>query len=499
MTASTESISGLEFDDALEAESTPPFGGGRDRRQAVIAQLVSLLDLGGRAEADGDRERDVAGRLVRDLRALASGDPPRIAVRIVDGEATLNASPMHLDAGGYRRALDLETRLQRWGAGGLDFGVDIEADELVRFFGALTAAAASGPEAMGTLTRVAREAGVWNARLTPRRDVPAGCDEREVEAVWTYAASVAGARALYSDWPVDEALATRHACAIARMVDRAPDLGVGLTTLGRRRGGAPRRAVDVAVLLAAVGGALGLERRTRAGLARVGLLHEVGRGAGNPDRSRFRDAEAAALISVQRLAEADAIDGDLAREVAVAIEHAIGARGIGPPHLALAPPPLPISQLVAVARAWLAGQVAVDDRPPASALESMVGLLRAPPGQAERSIVQAFACAIGFWTIGTVVDLHNGDVGVVVRVARDPGETLPLLRKQHVTIRRVRDAAGEPIDIDAAPVVLDGPGPDGRPWTAWRARPMAAVSDPELSRAVLDDPDALAAWLASLA
>ena len=482
----------------------------RATARTVLESAATLTTLAPE-EALGEQRPAVRALVLQLLgasRKLTDSDKSDLELRVVEGTARVNGQALWSDAEGCEQTLLLENRLNELGASGFTLTAELgetpaaDAAELEAFFDVVRSL--TPPEAGRNRLRAAREAlreaDVWRIKLTPQPPDPiADVKLRGVLSLWHYGKAIVAMQAVFERTPIDVELVRKVAWGLVDAASHELDFLTALPTLGHAPIGAARRAVDVAVLLLATAVNLELERARYADLALHGLLHEAGRAYRDPERSEFTEAEAVAALAAMQLVDAEQIDAELVLRVAAGIEHGVGPGRTGPPFLPAAPSLLPISQLIALARTYIDLVRGTEHSEPLTPLQAIIMLLQSPPRHIDPNLVHVMATAVGFLPVGSVVELNNGDIAIVVRVERgstSKGGTLPQFGAPPVTwVQRVRAASGEEIDEVEGPLCVSLLDNDSESWRIVRTLVPNKAERELIARTLLERPAEAAAHL----
>ncbi|MEZ4431607.1 MAG: hypothetical protein R3F65_04280 [bacterium] len=477
-----------------------------DRIQAAGKNLLlyafSLMKTGEVHELNNEAWIRPAEKLVEALDPLIKIERQTITFVVHEGVAQINSHALWLDRSTQDQAQELEQQLARREAGGFIFTKKPDDAELRRFFYlfARYRPPADAQDQMAALVAKLTEDGIEDIKVAPRplRLEGVGQGVRGVAALWHYAKAVAGIGDLLRRTPVEIKAARRVAQELVDACAVEQDLLFALPLLARDRSAA-HAAVDAAVIAAGFGRGLGLSAIACADLATAALLGRVGEAYANPDPDHFTAAEAAAVAAVRQLDDGGRFTPLLARRVVAAVEARLGPDGQGPPYLVAAPRPRPTSQLVALIEHYL-GRIRGDaERPPASPLEVALALAHHPPPHIDPAMARVFVAVVGLFPVGTVVELHNGDLAVVADIDHLRGRHLyrktpaPVTQQGGVWLERLRDAQGKVIPERRARVRLGDEGEAGE-WTIRRTLAPDAHRD-LIVRALVRRPSTVVAQL----
>lgn len=475
-----------------------------DRIQAAGKNLLlyaySLMKTGEVHELNNEAWIRPAEKLAEALDPLLEIER-QVTFVVHEGVAQVNSHTLWLDRGTADQAQELEQQLARREAGGFIFS-NKPADAALRHFFWLFArfrAPADATDQMAALAAKLSEEGIEDIQVAPRplRLEGIGQGVRGVAALWHYAKAVAGIGALLQRTPVEVKAARRVAQELVDTCAVEQDLMLALPLLARQRSPA-HAAVDAAVIAAGFGRGLGLSAIGCADLATAALLGRVGEAYANPDPELFSAAEAATVLAIRQLDDGGRFSPLLARRVVAAVEARMGADGQGPPHLVAPPRPRPTSQLLALIDLYLA-RLRGEDGPAASPLTVGLDLVHRPPPHIDPAFARVFVAVVGLLPVGTVVELHNGDLAVVADVDHLRGRHLyrkspaPVTKAGGVFLERMRDAKGKPIAERRSRVRLGDEGEDGE-WVIRRTL-VAAEHRDLVVRALIRQPSTVVAQL----
>ena len=486
----------------------PQFDAGHERIQAAGKQLLtyvfSLIKTGEVHELNNEAWYRPTEKLLDNLDTLIKIERQGITLVVHEGVAQVNSHALWLDSNTTEQTQALEQFLAQREAGGLIFP-ELPPEQQVKVFFNMFArfrAPDGAEDQFNPLQSALLKEGVTMGRLAPQplRLEGIGQGVRGVASLWFYAKCSAGMGLVMDRTPVDVKSGRRVAQELVDACGSEQDLLTAMPFLGRQEPSPARRAVDVGILCAATGRALGLSTVQCADLATTGLLHGVGAAYENPDPAEFTIPEAAGTLAVKQLVEGSKFGAAMAQRVAAAVECALGPDGSGPPYISGAPDPLPSSQVVALARLYLDRCNGTNGHPRESALLVGLDLLANPPARIHPQLVRVFVCMMGLLPVGTVVELHNGDVGVVCDVDHLRGRDVyrrsppPVTRSRKVFIERMRDAKGKVVPERKSRIQLDDADEHGNSWTITR------TLDPEpwrelVTRAIIRRPATVVAQL----
>ncbi|MCA9541735.1 MAG: hypothetical protein KC620_22720 [Myxococcales bacterium] len=446
-------------------------GAGRN----VLLYTFSLLKTGEVHELNNEAWLRPTEKLIEALDTLFKVERQAVAFVVHEGIAQINSHALWLDRGSNDQAQELEQSLAKREAGGVIF-LKKPREEQLRLFFSRFARFRAPPDAANQMTALQEDitaAGVEDLKLAPQplRLEGVGQGVRGVASLWYYSKAVAGLNDLLRRVPVEVKAARRVAQELVDACAVEQDLLFALPLLGRERTPA-RRAVDAALMAAGFGRGLGLSAILCADLATIAALHASGTAYANPDPAEFTLDESAGVLAVRQLVEGSSFTPLLAQRVAAAIECALGPDRDGPPYLTDAPPPLLSSQLVALINLYIA-RVRGDGRPRESAMAVGLDLLRDPPKNIHPALVQVFVAVVGLLPVGTVVELNNGDLGVVADVEHLRGRNLyrkspaPVSEPRKIFIERMRTEQGKVVPERRARVRLGDEGEAGE-WAVRR-------------------------------
>jgi len=360
-----------------------------------------------------------------------------------------------------------------------------EEEQLRRFFTIFARHRAAGEDEdmFSSMTAAVEEAGIDQIRLAPQplRLEGVGQGVRGVASLWNYSKAVAGLGDLLSRIPVEIKGARRLAQQLVDACATEQDLIMAFPLLSDVRGTA-KDAVDAAVMAAGVGRGLGMTAVQCADLATIALLHNVGHAYDNLDPVEFTLAESASIQVLRQLIEGSSYSPLLARRVAAAVESGRGEDGSGPPYLAGDLKALPSSQLLSLIRYYLS-RIHGDDGEPLSPLAVGLSLLESPPSHVDARLCRTFVAVVGLLPVGTVVELQNGDIGVVADVEHLRGRRLyrmkpaPIASQRKIFVERMRNTKGKSVPERRARVCLGEDGGTEGEWAVKRTLSSATHRD----------------------
>ncbi len=485
----------------------PQLDATHDRIQAAGKQLLiyifSLMKTGEVHELNNEAWYRPTEKLLENLDALMKMERQAITFVIHEGVAQVNSHALWLDSNTTEQANELEQWLARREAGGIRFSDKPPEEQIKRFFNMFARwRAPEGTEnQMGALADAMLKEGVSKLQLAPAplRLEGIGQGVRGVAALWYYAKCSAGMGLVLEKPPIDVKSARRVSQELVDACGTEQDLMCALPLLGREAITPARRAVDVGIYCASVGRGLGLSTVQCADLATDGLLHGSGYAYGNPDPTAFTVPEVVGTLAVKQLVEGSKFGADLAVRICAAVESAIGPEKKGPPYIPGAPELLPQSQLIALATTYLDRVQGVKGRRE-SPVHVALDLLENPPAHVDPTLAKVFVATVGLLPVGVVVELHNGDIGVVADVDHLRGRHVyrkvpaPVTGPRKVFVERMRDASGKVVPERKARVQLDTPDEQGNNWEVKRTLEPDAMRD-LVVRALLRRPSTVIAQL----
>ena len=484
----------VELNAALEGEQHQRV---QNAGKQMLVQVYSLVKTGEIHDLNNDAYDRPTEKLLEAVESLTRLERQAVTMLVYEGVVQINSHALWLDPPTQELVQELEQWLARREAGGVTFAAKPSEGEIRRFFYhfARFRPPAETRNPFAALCEHLRTDGITRMRLAPQpvRLDDVGQGVRGVASLWFYAKAVAAMRTLLARAPLDVKQARRIALDLVDACASEQDLFVAMPVLGTAPHDAPRRAVDTALLVGATARGLGLTLPQCADLALSALLAEMGAAWPNPEPAEFTDAEATATHAVRHLLDCAEISDLVLRRFIVALEHGVGPSLSGPPYLPGAPTPTLETQLIVVARTWLAAARADAEDESRSPLNATLTLLTSPPRGVDRGLCLVFAAVVGPLPVGTLVELQNGDVAVVSEVEHLRGrgvygaEQPPVAAPRRVFVVRVRTASGASIPERAARVRLGDDATDGAPWAI--ARTLSSVGWTDLvARALLQRP-----------
>ncbi len=486
----------------------PQFDVAHERIQAAGKQLVtyifSLIKTGEVHELNNEAWYRPTEKLSDNLDTLLKIERQSITFVIHEGVAQVNSHALWLDSNTIEQAEALEQFLARREAGGIIFPELPPEGQIKQFFNMF--ARYTPPEDAESQFTALQDAliieGITKVRLAPQplRLEGIGTGVRGVASLWYYAKCVAGMGLVLTRTPLDVKAGRRVAQDMVDACASEQDLMCALPLLGVAPSTPAKRALDLCILCAATGRGLGLTAVHCAELATAGLLHGSGQAYENPDPAEFTVPELAGTMAVMQLVEGSQFGAALAQRVSAAVECAIGPDGQGAPYLAGPPQPLTSTQLVTLAALYLDRCRGENGQLKSSPLAVGIDLLTSPPPEFDSNLVKTFVAVVGLMPIGTVVEMMNGDVGVVSDVEHLRGRDVyratppPVTRQRKIFIERMRTAKGKVVGERKARIELESANEQGQSWTAVR------TLDPEpwrelVTRAIIRRPATVVAQL----
>lgn len=467
----------------------------------LLLYAFSLLKTGEVHELNNEAWIRPTEKLAEALEPLFAVERQAITFVVHEGVAQVNSHALWLDRSTADQAQELEQQLARREAGGFIFVQKPDEDQLRRFFYhfARYRPPAEVTDQFTAMAEKLGEEGIEDIKIAPQplRLDGVGQGVRGVASLWHYAKSVAGIDDLFAKVPVEIKAARRIAQELVDACASEQDLLFALPLLARARTRG-HRAVDRGLMAAGVGRGLGLSAIQCADLATAALLAGVGVAYPNPDPRRFTALDAAATLVVRQLDEGAKFTPLLARRVVAALEAAQGPDGMGPPYLVDPPERRITGQLVALVDHYLA-RVRGDDGPAESPMAVGLDLVERPPGRVDPALARVFVAVVGLLPVGTVLELHNGDLAVVADVEHLRGRHLyrkdppPVTQPRKIFVERLRDAKGRVVPERRARVRLGDEGEAGE-WAI--ARTLSLDGHRELvTRALVRRPSTVVAQM----
>ncbi len=443
----------------------------------LLLYIFSLLKTGEIHDLNNEAWIRPAEKLLEALDAIIRVERQSVSFVVHEGIAQINSHALWLDRSTLEQAQELEQYLARREAGGVIFSERPSEEQLKQFF--FEFARFRPPEGcedqMQALADQLKGKGVKQMMLAPQplRLDGIGQGVRGVASLWYYSKAIAGMEQVLSRRPIEVKAARRTAQQLVDACGVEQDLLIALALTGREEGAA-RVAVDVAVLCASVGRALGLSIIAVADLTTAAILHSVGQAYPNPNPDQIGPDRAESAFALRQLVEGSSYSKLLVRRVIAAVEwrESVGVSGaVGDQESGSDRHPW--SQLIGLARHFLKQVRASEDSVARSPVAVGLELLESPPGELDVNLVHVFVATIGLLPVGTLVELQNGDVAVVADIEHLRGRNLynqrpaPLVSKRRVFLERMRDEAGKSIPERQARVELGSEGEAGE-WAIQR-------------------------------
>ncbi len=469
----------------------------------VLLFVYSLIKTGEVHELNNEAWIRPTEKIVDNLATLFQMERQALTFVVSEGIAQINSHALWLDTSTQEQANELEAFMARHECGGIMFKERPREEDVKNFFYVFARFRAPEGEEnpMKAIQEELASKQIQHIVLAPRplRLEGVGTGVRGVASYWYYSKCAAGMGEVLSKTPIEVKAARRVGQEIVDTLATEQDFLCALTLISRSEE-PHRRAVDTAVLVGATARGLGLSAIKCADLTSTALLAKAGKAYQNPDPTEFSIGEAAGVLVARQLLEGSKFTGDLARRVSTAIEHSLGADGKGPPFLTGAPGLQLGSQLVALATDYLDRVRGLDGMPPSSPLQVALDLLQKPPAHVELPLVRAFVGSIGLLPVSTVVELQNGDLGVVCDVDHLRGRSVyrksppPVSAPRKIYVERMRDKEGKVVPERKSRIQLDTPGEGGDMWAATRTFKSEGLED-LITRAMIRRPATLIAQL----
>ncbi len=440
----------------------------------LLLYIFSMMKTGEIHDLNNEAWIRPSEKLLESLDAIIRVERRSISFVVHEGIAQINSHALWLDRTTLEQAQELEQYLARREAGGIIFSQRPDEDQLKKFFYQFarfrpepdcedqTAALAEAIEADGvTQLKVAPQ---------PLRLDGIGQGVRGVAALWYYSKGIAGIGDLLTRRPIEVKVARRTAQQLVDACAVEQDLLVGLALSGTNWT-AERSAVDSAILIASVARGLGLTAIQCSDLATAAILHTVGHAYPNPDPDKISVDEAVASFALRQLVEGSSYTELLAQRVVAAVEwrDAITQQDEDSAE-PMGPKPSQWGQLLGLCRFYLEEVRRGQGGKGRSPIQVGLALLKSPPGQIQPEMVNVFVASIGLLPVGTLVELHNGDLAVVSDVEHLRGRHLysqrpaPITKPRTIFVERLRTSDGKVIPERQARVRLGEDGESGE-WT----------------------------------
>ena len=445
--------------------------------RGLLLYTFSLFKTGEIHDRNNDAWERPIGKLLDALGELVKRERQGITLVVYEGVVMVNSHALWLDKGTGEQAEEMERWLAHKEAGGVVFPQNPQPADLRTFF--FTCARHRAPpdteDPLGNVCAAVEAEGVKDIRLTQRPIQLEGVGRgvRGVASLWHYAKCTAAMNELLSKPPLDNRAVRRigqelvDACAVEQ------DLLGGLILLGRVDS-PERRSIDLGILLASVGRGLGLSAVQCVDLAEAGLCSQSGQIYGNPAPHLFTDPEAFGLNPLRVLLDAQDVTPGVAQRVAAAVSQALGADRRGPPYLSGAPAPALTTQLLLIARQYLASVLGHDGATRRTPMQAAMALLDRPPAGVEPDLIGCFVATVGMLPVGTLVELGNSDIAVVSDVEHLRGRSVyrkrpaPMASPRTIWVERLRTSKGHVVPERRARVALGTADEKGNQWIAAR-------------------------------
>ena len=445
--------------------------------KALLLYTYSLFKTGEIHDLNNDAWNRPIEKLQEALTVLIKKERQGISLVVYEGVVMINSNALWLDHGSSEQAEELEKWLATKEAGGIAFG-ELPSEEQLRKFVFACARhrlPADCKEPMAHVAEAVAALGVEKIRMVQRpiRLEGVGRGVRGVATLWHYAKGSAALDDLVARNPVDAKPIRRMAQEVVDACAVEQDLLCGATLLGELDSPG-RRAIDIGILCASVARGLGLSAIECVEITEAGLAHGAGLAYENPNPKVFTAPEAIGVLALRQLLDSFRMTAPLAHRVVVGLENALGPQGSGPPYLAGPPDPSLAGQLVALGRTWIDRVRGVEGTPPVSPLRAGLDLLARPPRQVDPDLARVFVAVVGLMPVGTVVQLSNGDVGVIADIDHLRGRTVyrqtppPVCGPRTIYVERMRAQDGKVVPERKARVVLGADNGEGGRWVISR-------------------------------
>ncbi len=421
----------------------------------VIPQFWGITRTLGIYSADNDTPHRALEHLANTLREAHEQDEA-VAVIAFGDSAFVNGTRLRLDSATHRLVRKLGTFLDDRGLGGVSFLRGFRDDKLMAFLIALLDCGRS-EDPRSTLETRCAEAGITEIMLiSPQRqresDEEEGSDIK-LDALEAYV------RAMYSfhgrGGPDEDAAtrARRQQVAVRRLMVISEKDERTFLQLGALRGvGDPvlDHTINTTVLALALGKRAGLARKHMIALGVAAMNHNIGEAL-PPDQNLgafLTEAEVEdqhPILGMRYLLESHGTGPRILQRALVAAEHHRHYDGgEGYPDLPMLRPHL-FSRMISICDAYdamVGGGPEEDRMPPDQAIKR---LTRGSGKQYDPVLAALFISLIGRYPPGSLIELDNGDLAVVVQRGEGvEGQVRPM-------VLRIRDALGK----EAQPRLMD--------------------------------------------
>jgi HD-GYP domain-containing protein (c-di-GMP phosphodiesterase class II) len=400
-----------------------------------------------------------------------------VRASVEDGETRVGARGRRLQVNGRTMrarecgALALGYIAGEWAKRGIEqvrFLPEAETADLELFVAAFLEVDVTRPEPAGRLAAAlsaAHAKGITVERLAPEEREPVLLEDRRESVMRAYLRGLHAFReVLRCDGLRDRAKLRRARRAVQGVVDSFLEDESAVLALAQLRSFDIKlfhHSLNVCVYALLIGQRLGMTRRQLADLGLAALFHDLGRtapGGGTPEEEeRAHPSRGARML----LEEGTSTESMLKAAIA-AYEHHAGFDRRGFPAIDHAPHL--VSRIVAIGDAYDSLTCAQGATPPLAPPDALARMLARAGADFDPLLLKAFVNALGFYPVGSVVELTTGEYAIVAAPAAAAGAP------DRPRVRVVRRGSGA-LEADA---VVDLAATPGGPAVA-RAVPPATV------------------------
>jgi len=438
--------------------------------RGLVPKLWGMLRTLGMYDADNETPHRALAILYAALQEILSYE--EATALIVTGDAAfLNGCRLRLDHASYRLVSRLSEYMSKRDLGGICFQHGVQPEQIMRFLKQMQDAAMQDDPRTFLFDYLASQDISEITLINPHRHQE-GLDTRNkgLEAKRTALEIFARAMLAFNEQDLlgEGALERRRqTVAVRRLVvlaEHDPETFLQLASV--RALGSPwtSHSLNITVLALALGRKIGLSRKHLVRLGIAAMNHNIGeiRAQQNTSLAEGESEQAHPLLGLGYLLGGQELTQRLLQRAIVAAEHHRHFDGFnGFPELPPAKPHL-FSRIISICDAY------------DTLVWSQQDNTRLPPDQAFRRItrgagslydptlVQVFSAMIGRYPPGSLVELDNGDLAVVIAHGEgEEGQSRPI-------VLRIRDALGR--ETDPLPMDLSVMVPGKRRYRASIAR-----------------------------
>jgi len=370
------------------------------------------------------------------LRAL-TGTWESVSLECLGGCLYVNGMRLKVDVSGYASNRYIVEEMEKFGLRSITLTEQLGFDELKAFAYGLVQLGSAQPT-FETLTQFLEEKGVTNILMGRVRSVDQASLEKKTEdagvvAKKTFFSAVRIVRQIMSSASRFEAVKLRRAKrAVQGIVDSIlndESFMLNLATIKNHDEYTFNHCVNVCIYCVSMGQRLGLSRSRLGQLGMAALFHDLGKvevpweilnkpsGLSEQEWQLVKDHT---VHGARLLARLSRMEERTLSSIIVAYEHHLNFDLSGYPVISVPIQTHLFSRIVRIADAFDAmTTVRIYRREPSAPHESVLFLLKEIGRSFDPRFVKVFVSMVGFYPVGTVLELDTGETVVVAKPARD--------------------------------------------------------------------------------